>query len=127
MASSLSSCRIISWALLIALALFVRAVVPQGYMTQESATGGIEVALCNSDGTWVIPMAEHENGHEEESDHSGSACQFGGHSEAGDTPQIASVLQLDVRRAAFSPDIVASLSLRHVRPIPPATGPPVTV
>lgn len=116
-----------SWALLIAVALFVRAAVPQGYMVEESASG-IEIALCNSDGTWVIPMTEDETGHDQESDHSGSACQFGGHSEAGDAPTIASVLlPLDARRAAFSPDLIASLSLRHVRPIPPATGPPVTV
>lgn len=117
-----------SWALLIAVALFVRAVVPQGYMIEESASGGIEVALCNSDGTWVIPMAEPETGHEEGRDHSGSACQFGAHSDAGDAPPIASaLLPLDARRAAFSPDLIASLSLRHVRPVPPATGPPVTV
>lgn len=114
--------------MLVAVALFVRAVVPQGYMAQEDASGGFEITLCNSDGSWVIPMAEPAGGHEKETDHSGSACQFGGHSEAGDTPQIASVLLLpDARRAAFAPDLVASLSLRHVRPIPPATGPPTAV
>lgn len=133
MTRSLSSYRQFSWAFLIALALFVRAAVPQGYMLQEDRAGGIEVALCSSSGgTVFLPLAEPENGHEnhqdQDADHSGSACHFSGHSEAGDTPPIGPVLVLaDARRAGFAADIVARISLRHIRPVPPATGPPVTV
>ncbi|TIX50252.1 DUF2946 family protein [Alteraurantiacibacter aquimixticola] len=112
------------WMLLVAVALLLRAVVPQGWMLGEDASGAITVEVCNSDQVLVIPMKDDAPAHEDEETEA-KACAFASLSDQGTTPdpnlrlplpQLAAAAYDAVRQRVLSPDTPADL--------PPATGPP---
>lgn len=110
--------------LLLAAALFVRALLPQGYMPERSADGGIAVALCGSDGIWLIPLTEEAP--EGKGQRADQPCAFAGLSAAAGPPHGVPGL---APRAPVAP-VYAERSVSHpthrtVRFLPPATGPPL--
>lgn len=112
------------WLLLLALALLVRAVVPQGYMASADAAGSITVEICNSDAVWSIPLdGKPEAPESRDKGH----CAFAGMQGDGALP--APLYAVPVFATAASPAmpdarIIAALAQR---PKPPARGPPVSV
>lgn len=109
--------------LLLAVALLVRAVVPQGFMLDRGADG-VTIAMCNSDMRVAIPFKE---GHgPKQADSEADPCAFAGHQSAATPPEGLAPLPLPllapapydaVRERAQSP-----ASPHH---LPPATGPPI--
>ena len=109
--------------LLIAAALLVRAVVPQGWMVEQHG-GGIAISVCNSAAQVVIPM-KRDGQPADESAH-GKACGYAAHFAAATPPdglalpplpQLAAAVWNATREHAQSPS--------RLNPLPPATGPPV--
>lgn len=117
------------WVLLIAAALMLRIAVPQGYMLDQNAAGGIEVSLCNSAGTWVIPMKDGQPQDDKQDEGvSDRACSFAGHSAPVTPADNGAVLPLpQLALAAFDAVRERALSPVSVRILPPARAPPVTV
>lgn len=119
------------WALLIVAALMLRVLVPQGYMLGEDTSGGIEISLCNSGETWVIPMKDGGTGsgpHDDEPEADGKACSFAGNSAPATAPENSA--QLPLPQLALAPyDAVRERALApaSVRVLPPARAPPILV
>lgn len=113
--------------LLLAAALFMRALVPHGYMPERAAGGAIAVRLCNSDGVWLIPL-EHGAKPGKDQQRAEQRCAFAGLGSPA-TPPLA-LPQMAPRpavRAAFALDRAAVEIGATPRLLPPATGPPLTV
>lgn len=146
MGGSLKRWRNAQWLLLIAAALFMRALVPQGMMLQQSGTGGIEIAPCPTDQTWSVLLsvseadhgageAGHEASHsshgEDQSGHgddtANGACIFAGHSGAGTLGEGQSAPLPQVAAAAVDAIRERTLSPASPRMVPPARAPPITV
>lgn len=66
-------------SMLLVLTVLARALVPAGYMTQASATGGFEIVICSSDGLETI-LADADGNPIEPSGRSGNdsgeTCPF---------------------------------------------------
>jgi len=127
MAKLRPSLRIAPVALLLALALLMRVVVPQGMMVQESESAGIEIAICNSDATLIIPVNSKSAPHEQ-GDNTGSDCTFAGHG-GGDVPPPASI-SLEPRAPAqnlFAGYITQQAAIAAKRQRPPARAPPALI
>ncbi len=110
--------------LLVAVALFLQAAVPQGWMMDSDASGAITIEVCNSDQQLVIPLKDDAPTHQD-NDSAAKTCAFAGMQHAGidndpnlglPLPSPALAAYDAVREQALSPDRPASL--------PPATGPP---
>jgi hypothetical protein len=111
--------------LLLAAALFMRAVMPAGYMPERSADGTIAIALCNSEGVIHIPLKGA--GEEEDAEHrSAPPCAFSGLGDPVNTPpdlpQIAIYEAYEPGFAAVSQRLYLT---GNSRVLPPARGPPV--
>ena len=113
--------------LLVAAALLLQAVVPQGYMVGEDASGSLAIEICHSDQVIVIPMKDTAPSHDSE-EAAAKACAFAaGHDSTAPAdpntrlrlPQLAQAAYDALREKALSPDTPAD--------IPPATGPPTLV
>lgn len=107
--------------LLLAAALFMRAVMPHGYMA-ETKGGVLIVDICNSDATWTIELPPKKGeGKEHEKP---SPCAFAGFAAAATTPDMPTLPS--VRPApAVQPTLAAkALSARPPNTLPPSTGPP---
>ncbi|GAA0277452.1 hypothetical protein GCM10009127_17790 [Alteraurantiacibacter aestuarii] len=115
------------WGLLIVAALMLRVLVPQGYMLEQDGSGGIQVSLCNADGTWVIPMKDGHPG-DDGQDEGRQACAFAGHSSPATPPDDA--VSLPLPQLALAPyDAVRERALSPTSPriLPPARAPPTLV
>lgn len=118
--------------LVVLLALFARAVVPQGYMPAQSAERIFDVRLCgiadaDRSAQIRIPMKSGSNGDSADHRASGMECAFTslamGALGGADAPLLASNWQ-HLWAAGFATLAAAPLS-GAVRLRPPATGPPV--
>ncbi len=115
------------WALLILAALLMRVVVPQGYMVDTDQSGGIEITVCNSDGTWVIPMKDTGKEHEDDGDGTAKACSFSGHSASATPAEGTAPLPLpQLAEAAFDAMRERALSPTSPPRLPSARAPPIT-
>lgn len=111
--------------LLLFAALFMRAVMPAGYMPERSNDGTIAIALCNSDGVLRIPLKEA--GEDKDAEHrSAPPCAFAGLGDPlnppADFPQVAIFERYELSFAAT----IQRLELAgHTRVLPPARAPPL--
>lgn len=114
------------WGLLLALALVVRVFVPQGMMVQQDEAGFVEIAICNSDATWKLPVSPERAPPDPAKADSGH-CLFAGHA-AGDAPPETPALALpQLASAAYDATRAQALASTFRRPAPPARAPPPTV
>jgi hypothetical protein len=109
--------------LLLAMALLVRAVVPQGFMV-DRAVDGVTIAMCNSDMTVTIPF---KPGHvPQQDDGKGEPCAFAGHQSAAAPPAGMAPLPLPLLAPApYNAVRERALSPASPHHLPPATGPPI--
>lgn len=109
--------------LLMAMALLVRAAIPQGWMVENDAAGGVTIAMCNSDMTVTIPF---KPGHAPKQDSDrGEPCAFAGHQSAATPPDGLAPLPLPLLApAAYDATRAQALSPETAPNLPPATGPP---
>lgn len=116
------------WSLLLVAALSVRILVPQGYMIEADQNAEITITLCNTDGTWVIPMKETGGGHEDDADHGAKACSFSGHTADASAPDGTAHLPLpQLAEAVFDATRAAALAPDALHYLPPARGPPTRI
>ncbi|AKM10505.1 DUF2946 family protein [Croceicoccus naphthovorans] len=111
------------WLLLVA-TLFMRAVMPAGYMA-EAKGGSIVVDICNSDATWRIPLpAKKSDDHAKQQ----APCAFAGFAHAAltmpDVPTVSAVAPAQEVQPRLAGKVLVT---RHYWFVPPATGPPLTV
>lgn len=111
--------------LLLAAALFMRALVPQGYMAERDAAGTITLRVCGSDQAVQIPLGGGEA--PESGDSAQPPCAFAGLGtpalpppHVGDLPLPAPDERLYGGSEPETPRVTAPL------PHPPARGPPLT-
>lgn len=110
--------------LLIAAVLLLRAAIPQGWMIDTQAAGGVTIAMCNSDMTVTIPF---KPGHapKQQDDDRGEPCAFAGHQSAATPPEGLAPLPLpQLALAAYDATRARALSPESAPNLPPATGPP---
>lgn len=109
--------------LLLAAALFMRAVLPQGYMPERAADGTIAVALCGSDAVHLIPLAGESD---EDSERAEPPCAFAGLAAPAVAPTAFAELSAPaLAAAAFAQGFGAPVPAACARLLPPATGPPL--
>jgi len=113
--------------LLLAATLFMRAVMPSGYMAERTDAGSIIVTVCNSDMQLEIPLKRA--GDAPEKGHGSPApCAFAALSaHAAPAPDIALPSPAEATALAHWPDRLVAVQRRGTRNLPPARGPPVTV
>lgn len=114
--------------LLLAAALLVRAVVPQGFMVDRTADG-VTIAMCNSDMTVTIPLKDgplKDGQGPKQADQQADPCAFAGHQSAATPPEGLAPLPLPLLAPAPH-DAVRERALSPASPhhLPPATGPPI--
>ena len=114
----------LAW-LLLAAALIMRAVVPQGYMAEAAPDGTIVVALCQSDAVLTIPLKRQQHDEEPPQGREQAPCAFASLA-IGDGPgPDAPVLSLPDRVAEqFDASEVAFALAAAARQLPPARAPP---
>lgn len=111
--------------LLLAAALFMRVLVPQGYMPERSADGGIAVTLCGSGGVWLIPLKDGAKP-EDKGQRADQPCAFAGLGAAAVPPPAVAELPPPAPAAsAYAEHPVSGLAHRAERLLPPARGPPL--
>lgn len=109
--------------LLLAVALLVRAVVPQGFML-DRGNDGVTIAMCNSDMRVAIPFKDGQG--PKKADQSGEPCAFAGHQSAAAPPEGLAPLPLPLLAPApYDATRERALSPASPHHLPPATGPPV--
>ena len=115
--------------LLLAAALLLRAFVPQGYMPQREAGGGISVSLCGTDGVWLIPLHKSVDDDQPDRQRAEGPCLLAGFAMAAGLPPPAPVLPalpsaqrrpVEITFAQAGDEVGAYLH-------PPARAPPVNV
>jgi hypothetical protein len=116
--------------LLLAVALLVRAVVPQGFMLDRAADG-VTIAMCNSNMTMTIPFKDgpkKDGQGPTKADQSGDPCAFAGHQSAATPPEGLAPLPLPLLAPApYNAVRERALSPASPHHLPPATGPPILV
>lgn len=113
--------------LLLAAALFMRAVTPAGYMPERGADGGISIALCNSEDVLRIPMkdAGDDGGQEHRS---ASPCIFADlASPAAPPPDAPQIVQYAAATFVFALPLQLVEVGANPRMLPPARAPPQPV
>ena len=125
MAASRRPFRMQSWVLLVALAMVMRVFVPQGMMVQQADSGTIEIAICNSDATWSLPVKTHHA--PAETKQSSSHCVFAGHGGGGEPPLAPAMTLPELAEAAYDATRARALSPNSPRSTPPARAPPFLV
>ena len=111
--------------LLLAATLFLRALVPAGWMPDTGRTDTIVAKMCNSTATVVIPI-DRKSGPAEPTTHETGTCLFAGF--AGDAPLPETSVGADrmVPPAQQPIGVLASLLLeRAAYLLPPGRAPPV--
>ena len=112
--------------LLLAAVLFMRAVLPQGYMPQRSDSGAIAVAVCGSNGVHVIPL-ERRDVPDGDWQRSELPCAFAGLGAlAGPLPAGFELAMPAPSERAFAATPAAVAAAAGKRFLPPARGPPLT-
>lgn len=111
--------------LLLAVALFMRALVPQGYMAERDDAGAIAVKVCGSGHVLQIPVDGDQA--PDADDRAQPPCAFAGLG----TPALPppAVADLPVPAATETAYLDAGVDAPHVAaplPHPPARGPPLT-
>jgi hypothetical protein len=109
--------------LLLAAGLFMRAVLPQGYMPERSDGGSIAVVVCGSDGIHLIPLKD-ETDPDEDRQKAEPPCAFAGLAALAfppASPHTAAPARVAVGFAEASAQTRLAPSPRL---LPPATGPP---
>lgn len=115
-----------NWLLLVAAALLVRALVPQGFMVSEAGDGAIAIAVCNSDVQITIPVKGDGDRHEG-ADNAAQHCVFAGHQSAAAPPVGTATLPLpQAAHARYDRTREQALSPPSPRRLPPARGPPAS-
>ena len=110
--------------LLLAAALLVRAVIPQGYMVESARPGGLTVTICHSDKVWQIPLEKNHMKHGKQSHGDPQPCAFAAMG-AATPPADVAMLPLPEAVAGSFVSNEASFALRNTeRQRPPARGPP---
>ena len=110
--------------LLLAVALFMRALVPQGYMAERDSVGAIAVKVCGSGHVLQIPVGKGDT--PDTDDRAQPPCAFAGSAPAlpppagADLPAPAPVEAALLAVGTNAPRVAAPL------PHPPARGPPLT-
>lgn len=111
--------------LLLAAALFMRAVMPQGYMAERDGAGTITVKVCGSGHVLQIPFGKGDT--PDAGDRAQPPCAFAGLGTPAlpqpaitEFPVPATVEVAYIRAGPDAPRIAARL------PQPPARGPPST-
>ncbi len=113
---------------LAALALFVKIVVPAGFMVAApQAAGGVPLVICTGHGPLESP-ADHDKGGLSKS-RSDAPCAFAGHA-APPTPALgvavpASTFTAYARPVGDISDLIPGRGL--AAPPPPSQGPPLTL
>jgi hypothetical protein len=113
--------------LLLAAALFMRAVLPQGYMPERSDSGSIAVVVCGSGAIHRVPLADGTGrGEEEQQQRAEPPCAFAGIAAPAipphSPPELALPAPAALAQADRAPVVVPEAAPRlH----PPARGPPL--
>ena len=107
--------------LLLAAALFMRAVMPQGYMAEVKG-GEIIVDICNSDATWRIQLPPKKG--ETKKHEKPAPCAFAGFAAAATTPDVPTLPDVLPARAVQPTLAAKALALQRPHVLPPSTGPP---
>ena len=111
--------------LLLAAALFMRAVLPQGYMPERSADGSIAVAVCGSDGVHLIPL-EGRGIPDDDRPRAEPPCAFAGLGTlAAPLPAGFELAMPAPAERAFAATLAAVSVAAAPRLLPPARGPPL--
>jgi hypothetical protein len=122
-------------ALLMALALLARILVPSGFMPETSSTGAPLLVMCSGQGPMAMPMpaemqavfgAAHQRDHQppQSSDHT---CPFAAATAAAALAQLpqAPMPFLAVEGAELAVALFPRPGLGLAAPPPPKTGPPL--
>ncbi|MBV9842223.1 MAG: hypothetical protein JOY99_11970 [Sphingomonadaceae bacterium] len=113
---------------LLACALFLRLLVPQGWMPVARADGGWQITICTGMGPMKMAAAasgkrSHHGQDEGRPDH---PCAFAGFAAALDLPPLPLVELPEPLRALWLPNLTLAAAIGRglAAPPPPATGPP---
>jgi hypothetical protein len=122
-------------ALLMALALLARMLVPSGFMPETSSGGILALVMCSGQGPMAVPMhdgmqtafsAAHHQDHQQpqSSDHT---CPFAAAAAAAALAQVPQALMpfVVVEGARLAASLFARPGLGLAAPPPPKTGPPL--
>jgi hypothetical protein len=108
--------------LLLAATLFMRAVLPQGYMPERSDAGSIAVVVCGSGAVHRIPVGDGE----EQQQRAEPPCAFAGLAApavpAPRLPELRFPARVELAHSAQAQPAVPAAA-PHLRP--PARGPPL--
>jgi hypothetical protein len=109
--------------LLLAATLFMRAVLPQGYMPERSDSGAIAVVVCGSDAVHLIPL---KDGSEEERPRAEPPCAFAGLGSPAVPPPAGFALAVTAHVEPAFASVPSTFSVAGApRLRPPARGPPL--
>lgn len=111
--------------LLLAATLFLRALVPAGWMPDTDRSDVIVAKMCNSAATVTIPL-KRDIAPDEKAAHDSAPCLFAGFAGDAPLPSIATVLAAPVPPGQQPIAVLAALLLqRSAYLLPPNRGPPV--
>ena len=112
--------------LLLAAALFMRALLPQGYMPERSEGGSIAVVVCGSGALHRIPVGGADDQGEKEQ-RAEPPCAFAGLAAPAVPTSALPELRFPARAVLAHADlarVIAPFAAPHRHP--PARGPPLT-
>ena len=111
--------------LLLAAALFVRALVPQGYMPERADSGAVAVVMCGSGGVHLIPLKQDREA-PGKSQRAEPPCAFAGLAAPALPPPAApELLPTTLAAMAYAEERAFDTRLAATRLHPPARGPPL--
>lgn len=122
--------------LVLAAALFLRAIIPLGYMPEDSAEGAFTVRLCGEANLALMRATqphgrghEHHHGHAKAGEeHAHQPCAFAGlFTPAVPAPDLPPLIIPATVAVAFAAVPSTIPTIFAPRLLPPATGPPSTV
>lgn len=112
---------------LLAAALFMRAVLPQGYMPERSTSGSIAVVVCGSGAIHRIPIGDGDDRGDGQQQRAEPPCAFAGLAAPAVPAPALPELLLPARAVlarAQQARVIAPVAAPHLHP--PARGPPPT-
>ena len=112
--------------LLLALALLVRAWLPQGFMP-VAAPDGIRVAICSGSGPAFVVLGRDGKFHQEEPEQKRTPCPYALAAASADLPPLPALPAPPIAAQAPAPQGLIAARLAAWRALrPPARGPPAT-